>query len=72
VFGLLAVTRLHEVGITSNRKSSRFGEIVPKSCTHRPSHAGSEFWLKIIFNNLLKNILGKIFVFLKVGKNNLF
>ena len=37
-FGLKAATRLHEVGIASNRKSERYGEYVPGPCTHRPSH----------------------------------
>ena len=40
-FRLLTVTRQHEVGITSNRKSACYGEFVPGPCTHRPSHAGS-------------------------------
>jgi len=40
---------LHEGGITSNRKSARFGEFVPKSCTHRPSHAGNKSRLKFIY-----------------------
>ncbi len=37
-FGLEPATRLHEVGIASNRGSARHGEYVPGSCTHRPSH----------------------------------
>ncbi len=37
-FGLESATRLHEVGIASNRRSARFGEYVPGPCTHRPSH----------------------------------
>ena len=37
-FGLQAATRLHEVGIASNRRSAYCGEYVPGSCTHRPSH----------------------------------
>lgn len=37
-FGLQAATRLHEVGIASNRGSERRGEYVPGPCTHRPSH----------------------------------
>ncbi len=40
-FGLQAATRLHEVGVTSNRESECRGECVPGSCTHRPSHHGS-------------------------------
>ena len=40
-FGLQAATRLHEVGIASNRGSSCRGEYVPGPCTHRPSHHGS-------------------------------
>ena len=40
-FGLKAATRLHEVGVTSNRRSACCGECVPGSCTHRPSHHGS-------------------------------
>ena len=42
-FGLESATRLHEVGIASNRRSARRGEYVPGPCTHRPSHHGS--WL---------------------------
>ena len=37
-FGLEAATRLHEVGVASNRESERRGEYVPGPCTHRPSH----------------------------------
>ena len=37
-FRLQAATRLHEVGIASNRRSARCGEYVPGPCTHRPSH----------------------------------
>ena len=37
-FGLQAATRLHEVGIASNRGSAYHGEYVPGPCTHRPSH----------------------------------
>ena len=40
-FGLQAATRLHEVGIASNRGSACRGEYVPGPCTHRPSHHGS-------------------------------
>lgn len=39
--GLESATRLHEVGIASNRKSECCGEYVPGPCTHRPSHHGS-------------------------------
>lgn len=39
--GLQSATRLHEVGIASNRRSEYCGEYVPGSCTHRPSHHGS-------------------------------
>ena len=37
-FGLQSVTRLHEVGIASKRRSARYVEFVPGPCTHRPSH----------------------------------
>jgi len=37
-FRLFSVTRKHDVGMNSNRPSSRDGELVPKSCTYRPSH----------------------------------
>ena len=37
-FGLESATRLHEVGIASNRGSARRGEYVPGPCTLRPSH----------------------------------
>jgi hypothetical protein len=40
-FRLQAATRLHEVGIASNRRSAYGGESVPGPCTHRPSHHGS-------------------------------
>ncbi len=40
-FGLQSATRLHEVGIASNRGSACHGEYVPGPCTHRPSHHGS-------------------------------
>ena len=40
-FGLESATRLHEVGIASNRRSACCGEYVPGPCTHRPSHHGS-------------------------------
>ncbi len=40
-FGLQSATRLHEVGIASNRRSACYGEYVPGPCTHRPSHHGS-------------------------------
>ena len=36
-FGLRVVTHPHEVGIPSNRASLSRGELVPASCTHRPS-----------------------------------
>ena len=45
-FGLHSATRVHEVGITSNRGSACRGEYVPGSCTHRPSHHESWFYLK--------------------------
>ncbi len=45
-FGLQAATRLHEVGVASNRESAHRGEYVPGSCTHRPSHHESRSHLK--------------------------
>jgi hypothetical protein len=45
-FGLQAATRLHEVGVASNRGSAYYGEYVPGSCTHRPSHHESRQYLK--------------------------
>ncbi len=47
VFRLQAATRLHEAGITSNRKLACYGETVLRPCTHRPSHAGNWFGLKL-------------------------
>ena len=38
----LLYTSLHEAGIASNRESECRGEYVPGSCTHRPSHHGSQ------------------------------
>src|SRR3972149_6967316 len=45
-FGLEAETRLHEVGIASNRASARRGEYVPGPCTDRPSHHPSRLYSK--------------------------
>ena len=45
-FGLESETRLHEVGIASNRASARRGEYVPGPCTHRPSHHESQLYSK--------------------------
>ncbi len=47
-FGLESATRLHEVGIASNRGSARRGEYVPGPCTHRPSHHGSRLYQKSV------------------------
>ncbi len=41
-----SATRLHEVGIASNRESECRGEYVPGPCTHRPSHHGSGLYQK--------------------------
>ena len=56
MFGLYTATRIHEGGITSNRRPACYGEIVPRPCTHRPSHAGREFYLK----KKIKTIIFKI------------
>ena len=45
-FGLQAATRLHEVGVASNRRSAHCGEYVPGPCTHRPSRHESRQHLK--------------------------
>jgi hypothetical protein len=45
-FGLQAATRLHEVGVASNRGSAHRDEYVPGPCTHRPSHHESWQHLK--------------------------
>ena len=45
-FGLESATRLHEVGIASNRGSACHGEYVPGPCTHRPSHHESRLYQK--------------------------
>src|SRR5206468_10045480 len=45
-FGLESATRLHEVGIASNRGSARRGEYDPGPCTHRPSHHESRLHSK--------------------------
>ena len=44
--GLESATRLHEVGIASNRESECRGEYVPGPCTHRPSRHGSVLYQK--------------------------
>ena len=43
-FGLESATRLHEVGIASNRESAGRGEYVLGPCTHRPSHHESQLY----------------------------
>jgi hypothetical protein len=43
-----SATRVHEVGIASNRGSACRGEYVPGPCTHRPSHHGSWFYPKAV------------------------
>ncbi len=48
-FGLESATRLHEVGIASNRGSACHGEYVPGPCTHRPSHHESGLYQKSVF-----------------------
>ena len=45
-FGLQAETRLHEVGVASNRRSAYCGEYVLGPCTHRPSRHESWQHLK--------------------------
>ena len=47
-FGLHSATRVHEVGIASNRGSACRGEYVPGPCTHRPSHHGSWLYPKVV------------------------
>src|SRR5882757_6840553 len=47
-FGLHSATRVHEVGIASNRGSACRGEYVPGPCTHRPSRHGSWFYPKAV------------------------
>ncbi len=44
--GLKSATRLHELGIGSNRESAGRGEYVLGSCTHRPSSQQSRGWPK--------------------------
>jgi len=43
IFELFSEIRKYEVEIASNRKSARYGEIVPKSCTNCPSRFWSGF-----------------------------
>ena len=45
-YGLESATRLHEVGIASNRASAWRVEYVPGPCTHRPSHHPSRGYPK--------------------------
>src|ERR1700747_3047894 len=47
-FGLHSATRVHEVGIASNRGSACRGEYVPGPCTHRPSRHGSWLYPKAV------------------------
>ncbi len=51
-FGLESATRLHEVGIASNRGSACHGEYVPGPCTHRPSHHESRLYQKLLLTPL--------------------
>ena len=46
--GLESATRLHEVGIASNRGAACHGEYVPGPCTHRPSHHESPLFQKLL------------------------
>jgi hypothetical protein len=48
-FRLESATRLHEVGIASNRGSAGRGEYVLGSCTHRPSSRESWGYPKTCF-----------------------
>ena len=48
MFGFWAAICSNKVGITSNRGLLYYGEKVLGSCTHRPSHARSEFCFKMI------------------------
>ena len=48
-FGLQSATRLHEVGIASNRRSAGCGEYVPGPCTHRPSSQPSRVHPKSLY-----------------------
>jgi len=41
--GLRAESRSHEIGVKSNRISSRFGECLPSQVIYRPSKA-ERFW----------------------------
>ena len=50
-FGSESATRLREAGITSNRRSERYGEYVLGSCTHRPSHQESRQYQKALRQN---------------------
>ncbi len=47
-FGLHSATRVHEVGIASNRGTACRGEYVPGPCTHRPSRHGSWLYPKAV------------------------
>ena len=47
-FRLHSATRVHEVGIASNRGTACRGEYVLGSCTHRPSHHGSRYYFKSV------------------------
>ena len=62
MFGLKTAIRLQEVGIVSNRISASYGELVLKLCTHRPSHAGRRFGLKIVKILLLTKKMFEFFV----------
>ena len=65
-----SATRVHEAGITSNRGSACHGECVPGSCTHRPSHHGSGFYLKAGLNpaNGIVSDWGEVVIKVAVGE----
>ena len=59
VFGLQAAIRLHEGGITSNRKSARCGEL----CTQTLHTPPVTCWKQILFEIFFNAYILKLFVF---------
>ena len=65
-FGLESATRLHEVGIASNRGSACHGEYVPGPCTHRPSHHESWLYQKSLGQPFIRRQAPKVWLMIRV------
>ena len=63
MFGLLAEIAIMKLESQVIRESSRLGEYVLRSCTHRPSHAGKLFGSKFLLILITIYILLTVYIF---------